>query len=158
MKPIVNLDELVIESCGTSIYQHRYGVICAKIGAKKMGYNLTIVAPGHRANFFHNHHANEEMFFIVEGSGMLRFGDREYPLRKHDVIACPPGGSDVAHQIINTSDDELRYLAISTKESVEISEFPDSKKISIMVGDYGASALSGSFKVESKVPYDDGEN
>ena len=50
---------------------------------------------------FHNHHAEEEMFFILEGEGELRFGAERYPLRKNDIIACPPGGPDVAHQIIN---------------------------------------------------------
>ena len=42
------------------------------------------------------------MFLILEGEGDLRFGDRRYPLRRHDVIACPPGGPSVTHPIINT--------------------------------------------------------
>jgi uncharacterized cupin superfamily protein len=36
------------------------------------------------------------MFLILEGEGELRFGDKRYPIRKHDVIACPPGGPEVA--------------------------------------------------------------
>ena len=45
------------------------------------------------------------MFFILDGEGELRFGDKRYPLRRHDIIACPPGGPEVAHQIINTGAD-----------------------------------------------------
>ena len=52
-------------------------------------YNLTVVPPGKTACPFHNHRVQEEMFFILEGTGLLRFGDREYPLRPHDVIAAP---------------------------------------------------------------------
>src|SRR5262245_45007251 len=56
----------------------------------------------------------EEMFLIIEGERELRFGDKRYPIRKHDVIACPPGGPEVAHQIINTGKTTMRYLALST--------------------------------------------
>ena len=48
---------------------------------QKLGYNLTVVAPGKRAFPFHCHHANEEMFFIVSGR-TLRFGSAEYPRAK----------------------------------------------------------------------------
>lgn len=29
------------------------------------------------------------MFLILEGKGELRFGDRRFPIRKHDVIVPP---------------------------------------------------------------------
>ncbi len=32
------------------------------------------------------------MFLILEGEGELRFGEERHPIRKHDVIACPPAG------------------------------------------------------------------
>jgi uncharacterized cupin superfamily protein len=153
----VNLDELELETCGESIYRHQYGVICARIGAKKLGYNLTVLSPGQRANFYHNHHVNEEMFFILEGAGLLRFGNRDYPLRKDDIIACPPGGRDVAHQIINQGSEVLKFIALSTKEPFEIAEFPDSDKLNVVVGDYSNLALVGAFKMSSKVSYHDGE-
>ena len=37
-------------------------------------YNLTAVPPGKRAFPFHNHRVNEEMFFILEGTGEVRIG------------------------------------------------------------------------------------
>jgi uncharacterized cupin superfamily protein len=41
------------------------------------------------------------------------------------VVACPTGGPEVAHQIINTGVADLRYLALSTQVAVEICEYPD---------------------------------
>ncbi|MGH8110331.1 MAG: cupin domain-containing protein [Rhodanobacteraceae bacterium] len=112
-------------------YDIRWGEIASRIGARKLGYNLTVVAPGKRNCPFHSHHAEEEMFFVLEGSGELRYGDRRYPLRRGDVIACPTGGPETAHQIINTGDVELRYLAVSTLAPIEICEYPDSGKFGV---------------------------
>jgi uncharacterized cupin superfamily protein len=66
---------------------------------------------------------------------------RSDSLRQGDVIACPPGGHEAAHQIINTGEVDLRYLAVSTKLSPEIAEYPDSNKFGVLgelPGDGGA--------------------
>ena len=64
----------------------------------------------------------------LEGGGEVRIGDSTYPLRAGDVIACPPGEADTAHQIVNTGSGELRYFAVSTTESPEVVDYPDSNK------------------------------
>jgi uncharacterized cupin superfamily protein len=158
MKPVINLDELEMIAHADGPFEEKYGVIGAKIGAKKLGYSLSVVPPGKKVCPFHNHHVNEEMFFIVEGTGLLRFGDGEYPLRKHDVIACPPGKRDVAHQIINTGLTELKYLCLSTMERADICEYPDSNKIGAFVGEGSQRDLRLLFKAEHAVEYMDGEN
>lgn len=72
------------------------------------------------------------MFFILEGEGEARIGDQHYPVRRGDVIACPPGGPETAHQIVNTSETaELRFLAVSTRLSPEICDYPDSGKTGV---------------------------
>lgn len=154
MKPVINLDELELEG---DPGKERYGVICERIGAKQLGYNLTILPPGGKSSPFHNHRVNEEMFLVLEGEATLRFGDQEYPVRKHDVIACPPGDRSVAHQFRNTGDVDFKYLALSTKLGYEIAEFPDSNKVTVTVGDYGDLQLSHAFKVEQAVDYFEGE-
>jgi uncharacterized cupin superfamily protein len=153
----MNLDEVEFQSHERGSFRGQYGVLSDKIGARKLGYNLTICPPGAKICPFHNHHVNEEMFLILEGEGKLRFGDREYPLRKHDVIACPPGKRDVAHQIVNTGDTDLKYLALSTRERAEVVEYPDSDKIGCMVGDFPKSDLRAVFRAESSVDYFDRE-
>ena len=154
MKPVINLDELDLQSHGHGAYQQTFGVVSDHIGAEKLGYNLTIVPPGARACPFHHHHGIEELFVVLKGTGTLRFGDAEYPLRPRDVIACPPGKADVAHQIINTGESDLEYLAISTKEHVDVAEFPDTRSVRVMVGDYGAMDFRGDYDAEATVDID----
>lgn len=113
-------------------FDAKMGFIGPRIGAEKLGYNITAVPPGKRAFPFHNHHVNEEMFFVLQGTGEIRIGNSNYPIRPGDVIACPPGGKETAHQMINTGTEELRYLAVSTKLSPEIAEYPDSGKFGVM--------------------------
>jgi len=110
-------------------FEARVGMIAPKIGAKKLGYNLTAVPPGKRAYPFHSHRVLEEMFYVIEGAGEVRIGSERFPIRAGDIIACPTGGPETAHQIINTGSTELKYLAISTKEPTEICEYPDTGKI-----------------------------
>jgi len=156
-KPVINLDELEIVSHEDGPFAGQFGVIAERIGAQKLGYNLSICPPGKKVCPFHNHHVNEEMFLILEGEGLLRFGDKEYPLRKHDVVACPPGGRAVAHQIVNTGKGDLKYLALSTMERSDICEYPDSNKVGVLVGEQGNRDLRLMFRAEQTVDYFDRE-
>jgi len=132
-KHILNIDDLEYHDWGNGDrFEARMGRISSQIGAKKLGYNVTLLAPGKRAFPFHSHRVNEEMFFVLEGEGEIRIGPESYPVSKGDVIACPAGGRETAHQLINTSDSqELKYLAVATSESPEIAEYPDSDKIGV---------------------------
>ena len=113
-------------------YDARMGLLASRLGAQKLGYNITAIPPGKRAFPFHNHRFNEEMFFILEGAGEVRIGDTSHPVRAGDVVACPAGDAETAHQFINTGMVELKYLAVSTKLSPEIAEYPDSGKFGIL--------------------------
>lgn len=157
MKPVINLDELEFQSHEDGPFKESYGIIGEKIGAQKLGYSLTILPPGKMVCPFHNHHTSEEMFFILEGTGTLRFGEKTYPLRAHDVIACPPGGREVAHQIINTGETDLKYFCLSTKEPAEVVEYPDSNKILVSTSEAGNPKLRLIFKADQTVDYFEGE-
>jgi uncharacterized cupin superfamily protein len=95
--------------------------------AVKLGASFDVLAPGKRGCPYHLHHAQEEMFIILEGQATLRVAGEMLPLRAGDVIFIPPG-PEYPHQIINTSDAPLKYLSISTMETPEICEYPDSGK------------------------------
>ncbi len=112
-------------------FEARTGQVAGILGARKLGYNITEIAPGAAAFPFHNHRVNEEMFFVLEGNGELRLGDERLPLRSGDFIACPPGDETTAHQILNTGSQPLRVLAVSTVLDPEICEYPDSGKFSV---------------------------
>ena len=97
------------------------------------------------------------MFLILEGSGLLRFGKNEYSLKKNDIIACPIGDRSVAHQIINNSNSDLKYLALSTNIIHEICEYPDSDKIISSVGTYKNKELRHISNASESINYYDGE-
>ncbi|MFA7268840.1 MAG: cupin domain-containing protein [Sterolibacterium sp.] len=138
--PIVNVADVVLESrpqafaptgAAAERFDAKIGAIGPRIGAKKLGYNVTAVPPGKSAFPFHNHWVNEEMVFVLQGTGTIRIGSDKYPLRSGDVVALPAGGKEAAHEIINTGEEELRYLAVSTKLSPEVGEYPDSAKFAV---------------------------
>jgi uncharacterized cupin superfamily protein len=150
----MNLDEVEFNDIEENGYfTSKRGQISDHIGAKKLGYNLTVLPPGKAHCPFHNHHSGEEMFLILEGAGELRFGDTRYPIRTHDVIACPAGGTEVAHQIINTGSTTMRYLALSNVVEIETCQYPDSNKIMIAAGRRGEEGLWKMFRSESATEY-----
>ncbi|MFM9847680.1 MAG: cupin domain-containing protein [Hyphomicrobiaceae bacterium] len=157
-KPILNLADVEFDDVEDhGFYTSRRAAIGRHIGAQQLGYNLTVLPPGKAQCPFHSHRGEEEMFFIIDGEGELRFGEQRYPIRKHDVIACPTGGPEVAHQIINTGTTDLRYLSLSTLVAVEVCEYPDSVKVGVYTGRHGEPGLRGIFRAEGTVDYYDRE-
>jgi len=142
-------------------FDGRIGTVGTRIGARKLGYNITAVPPGKRAFPLHNHRVNEEMFFVLEGEGEVRIGAERHRVRRGDFIACPPGGPETAHQIINTGKDELKYLAVSTMEYPEICDYPDSGKFMVAELPRNADGSTKGFRfvgrTESATGYWDGE-
>lgn len=158
VRPVINLDEVEFDDIEENgIYTSSRATIGAHIGARDLGYNLVILPPGKVQCPFHNHHGEEEMFLVLEGEGELRFGDQRFPLRRHDVIACPTGGPEVAHQIINTGTTTMRYLALSTLAELDACEYPDSGKVLIVAGKDGKPRLRKMFRAENTVDYYDRE-
>jgi len=129
---VINIDELKLEHFeqGESFASQavRVGPL---LGAKDLGYSYDVVPPGKRSCPFHSHRGEEEMFFIVSGTGTLRYGKETRKVRAGDFICCPTGGPETAHQIVNDSDAELAYISVSTMMPSEICEYPDSKKIGV---------------------------
>jgi uncharacterized cupin superfamily protein len=158
--PIINLADIALKpfpapasGAAAERFEARFGQVGMAVGAQKLGYNVTAVPPGKRAFPFHSHRVNEEMFFVLEGEGEVRIGESRHPIKKGDFIACPPGGPETAHQIINTGSKELRYLAVSTKMAPEIAEYPDSKKFGVL----GADGFRFLSRAELSIGYWDGE-
>lgn len=141
-KPIVNIADVqfqphtaptVVPATAVDRFEAKFARVGWLVGAKQLGYNITAVPPGKRAFPRHSHRVNEEMFFVLQGTGELRIGVETYPLRVGDIAACPAGGPETAHQIVNTGQEELRYLAVSTQRAPEIWEYPDSEKFGVIV-------------------------
>ena len=79
---------------------------------------------------FHFHMLDDELFFVLSGIGMLRYGEAIIPIRPGDAISCP-AGTKVAHQIVNTGGEDLVYLGIGADSPNEVAVYPDSGKIMV---------------------------
>jgi uncharacterized cupin superfamily protein len=109
------------------LYDTRSARLARGTAARKLGASVDILEPGKRGCPYHLHHAQEEMFIILEGAGTLRVAGEMLPLRAGDVVFIP-AGPEYPHQIINSSDAPMKFLSISTMEAPEICEYPDSGK------------------------------
>ena len=126
------------------------------LGAKDLGFSYDVVQPGKRSCPFHSHRGEEEMFFIVTGNGMLRYGSETRKVRAGDFICCPTGGPETAHQLINDSAAPLAYISVSTMLAAEVCEYPDSGKVGAF-GGVGSDRLRHMTHFEHNVDYWKGE-
>ena len=160
--PILNIDDVPLEDWRHGEkYQARMVQVGRLLGARKLGCRLVVLPPGKAAWPLHAHHVNEEMFFIIQGTGLLRCAGKTHAIRAGDIIAVPPG-PDTPHQIQNDSDADLHYLCVSTMEAPDIVEMPDSGKINIMAGsppggDRSARTLSVCLPLDAAMDYWEGE-
>ncbi|MFO1414830.1 MAG: cupin domain-containing protein [Burkholderiales bacterium] len=137
---IRNVDTVPMEAfTRPPLYEGRSARMAPGTAARKLGATIDVLAPGKRGCPYHFHHAQEEMFVVLEGRGTLRVAGEMLPLVAGDVVFVPPG-PEYPHQIVNTSDAPLKYLSISTKDTPEIVEYPDSGKYLAMAGKPGAPA------------------
>ena len=149
--PIINLADLPLEAYGKGgHFAAMLGRAGAALGTRQIGCTLVVLEPGKRAWPYHLHYAEEELFVVLEGEGTLRYDDEEFPIRSGDIVLTPPG-SGTAHQIINTSETKLRYLALSGKRRPEVCYYPDSGKYGAYFGEPREDPFIA--KAESAVDY-----
>jgi uncharacterized cupin superfamily protein len=154
---VVNVDELTLEPFSQGEKFAGAGArVGSLLGAKDLGYSYNVVQPGKSSCPFHSHRAEEEMFFVVRGTGLLRYGNEKRQIREGDFICCPVGGPETAHQIINDSNAELAYVSVSTVMLADVCEYPDSGKIGAYGGS-GAGRLNHMTEIASRVDYWKGE-
>jgi len=129
------------------------------IGSTGLGCTLTVIPAGKRAFPFHRHHVTDELVYILSGTGEYRMDDSNMPLRPGDLIAAPAGKE--AHQIVNTSSGELRFLAFSTMSEFDVVEYPDFGKIGVAAGIKNGDFKTATYKALGRIKpadYFDGEN
>lgn len=90
--------------------------------------NRMRLPPGHAMVPFHYHLREDEVFYVLSGRGVLRYGDTLEDIGPGDCVACP-AGSKVAHQIANPHGEDLVYLAIGPRDPHEVCVYPDSGKV-----------------------------
>lgn len=136
-RPVINLDQLEFERFGQGDrFEAERAEIGSRIGARKLGYAVIRVPPGKRAWPYHAHCSLEEMFHILAGVGTLRHAGREYPVRAGDFI-CSPADPEQPHQLVNTSDEDLVYIALGTEPATDVVLYPDSGKVGVWHSGHG---------------------
>ena len=90
----------------------------------------TRVEPGKTACPFHTHLREDEVFIVLSGRGVFRYGDSVQEIKPGDVVSCP-AGSGIAHQLANPFDEDLVYFSIGMNDPNEICTYPDSGKVNV---------------------------
>jgi len=99
------------------------------LGALTTGMRHIAIAPGAESYPPHCHSAEEELFVMLEGDGVLRLGDDEHAVRAGHVVARP-AGTGVAHSFV-AGDDGLAMLAWGTNDPRDLCWYPRSRKVLI---------------------------
>lgn len=129
---------------------HAYRVMTPEMRARggNLGVSHNRLPPGFAASPFHFHIREDEVFYILSGRGVLRYGDQLRDVVAGDCISCP-AGTGIAHQLANPYDEDLVYLAIGPHDPHEVCGYPDSGKVLVR-------AL-GQVGLLEKTPYMQGE-
>jgi uncharacterized cupin superfamily protein len=130
---VVNVDE--VDAKEHNVGDH-YGAVFKPLTPSmrprggRLGVNQMRLRPGRTTCPFHYHQLEDEVFYVLSGRGVLRYGDEVRELRAGDCVSCP-AGVQTAHQIANPFDEDLVYLAIGPYEEQEVAVYPDAGKVLI---------------------------
>lgn len=103
--------------------------IVAQADVTQCRANFVEVEPGNFAFGYHYHETDEEVFYIISGTAIVRTPQGELTLQAGDAITFP-AGPEGAHVIRNGSDTEkLVYLDFDTNNLPEIVHFPDTNQV-----------------------------
>lgn len=162
--PVLRLSDLALHrQAHGEVFEAAFAAVAAPLGAKRLGARYIVVPAGKKAWPLHCHHANDELFVILSGSGQLRFGDAVFAVAAGEVVVCPAGGPSTAHQLMASEEEPLCYLAVSTMNAPDVMEYPDSGKVAVFAGappggDKAARTVELVVRKDSGVGYWDGES
>lgn len=79
-------------------------------GSSRLDFRISRYAPGaHVAE--HAHKTQEQIYYVLEGEGVLTIDDGKRLMRPHDYVYLPPG---VRHSFANTGTDGLVFFVVTT--------------------------------------------
>jgi len=131
--PVLNIDEAPEQSSADGRHWGgTYRVLTPYMAANggTLGMNVSRLPPQRVGCPFHFHVLDDELFHVLSGTGLLRYGEETFPIRPGDTISCP-AGTQVAHQIVNTGSEDLVYLGIGADSPNEVCGYPDSGKVMV---------------------------
>ena len=85
-------------------------------GSGQVDVHINVLRAGGPPGRVHYHPANENIYVVLQGAGRFVAEDREYRLRRDDVVFIPPG---TRHSLSATADEGLTLLEIFAPTPVE---------------------------------------
>jgi uncharacterized cupin superfamily protein len=118
--------------------------------------SLWEVPPGETAYPYHHHLTEEELLLVLDGQPSLRTPEGWRELSEGEIVAFPRGEQG-AHQLVNRTQDTVRFLAISTSGEPDIVIYPDSGKLGAFERLPQGGGLRAMYRMADTVDYHDGE-
>jgi uncharacterized cupin superfamily protein len=119
-----------------------WSAIGAAAGTSRTGANRIELAPGEQPTPPHVHGESEEIFYVLDGSGLTLLDDAAYEIRAGDCIVYK--NSQEAHTI-RAGDDGLDVIAFGAREYLQTGELPRGRT---------AWSITGFFEVQAGHPWD----
>ena len=85
----------------------------ANSGSRRVDFRISRYAPAAYVEE-HVHKIQEQIYYVLEGEGVLTLDAERHLMRPHDYVYVPPG---IAHSFTNTGLDGLVFLVITTPAS-----------------------------------------
>ena len=127
-----------------------------QLGSEKLGLSFWELPPGQAAYPYHWHMTEEELLVVTDGSPSLRTPDGWCELDEGEVVAFPRG-EEGGHQLVNRTEDTVRFLAFSTQPGPDIVMYPDSGKVGAFERRPDGGGFYKLFPIEGAVDYHHGE-
>jgi uncharacterized cupin superfamily protein len=125
-------------------------------GARRLGLSLWEVPPGQAAYPYHFHLSEEELLVVLEGRPSMRDPRGWRELQEGDVLAFPTG-EEGAHQLVNRTQETVRFLAVSTAGAPDVVVQPDSDKVGAFERRPDGGGMRLWFRRSDQVGYWEGE-
>jgi uncharacterized cupin superfamily protein len=148
-----NFEERAGAPPGFRAFRARVGY---ELGSERLGASVWKLPPGEAAYPFHFHYSDEELVFVLSGRPTLRTPEGKRELEPGEAVRFPLGERG-AHQLSNPTEEEVRFLAVSTNGAPDVVVYPDSNKISASERLPEGGGLLTFFDIDSQVDYWKGE-
>ena len=137
-------------------FRARRARVSRQLGGEKLGASYWELPPGQAAYPYHWHLAEEELLVVIRGTPSLRTPDGWRELEEGEVVAFPRGEKG-GHQVVNRTDEPVRFLAFSTMPIAEVVTYPDSGKLGAYEERPEGGGLRELFRLDDAVDYYEGE-
>jgi uncharacterized cupin superfamily protein len=149
-RPVVNAITVELEPWPEAPpgFEARQQTLAPLLGGEMIGASVYELDPGQRGGPYHYELGREEALLVLSGTPTLRHPEGRELLAPGDfvVFADEPAG---AHQLINESEEPARYVMFSANTEPFSVVYPDSGKV---------STIMGVFRISDAVDYWDGES